>query len=221
MTPTELQKWLNAHGASLLVDGKLGALTRAAVLSTFTNPRAPAVTDSEIAAIALRLGCTAKQVRAVAKVESGGSAFDRQGRPKILFERHLFHRLTAGAFSVASFSNSSGGGYSEDSWEKLSQAACRDADAAFAATSWGRFQVLGTHWKVLGYPSPIDMAYTAVDSEAGHYTMLARYVEANGLKPAIQALSTNPETCRKFAAGYNGPGYRTFNYHVKLAEAMK
>lgn len=221
MNPTEFQQWLNAHGASILVDGKPGAITRAATRAVFTNPSAPAVTDSEIAAIALRLGCTPKQVRAVAKVESGGAAFDKQGRPKILFERHLFHRLTDGKFSVSVFSNSDGGGYGEDSWEKLTQAACKDADAAFAAASWGRFQVLGLHWKALGYPSPIDMAYTAVTSEAGHYTMLARYVEANGMKPAIKALSTDPETCRAFAKGYNGPAYRQFNYHVKLAEAMK
>ncbi|WP_398457443.1 N-acetylmuramidase domain-containing protein [Sphingomonas albertensis] len=221
MTPTEFQQWLNAHGANILVDSKPGALTRAATRSVFTNTNAPAVTDSEIAAIALRLGCTPKQVRAVAKVESGGAAFDKQGRPKILFERHLFHRLTGGKFSVTSFSNSAGGGYSEDSWEKLTQAACKDADAAFAAASWGRFQVLGMHWKSLGYSSPIDMAYTAVTSEAGHYTMLARYVEANGMKPAIQALSADPETCRAFAKGYNGPAYLQFNYHVKLAEAMK
>lgn len=221
MTPTEFQQWLNAHGPSILVDGKPGAITRAATRAVFTNPSAPAVTDSEIAAIALRLGCTPKQVRAVAKVESGGAAFDKQGRPKILFERHLFHRLTDGKFSVSAFSNSDGGGYGEDSWEKLTQAACKDADAAFAAASWGRFQVLGLHWKALGYPSPIDMAYTAVTSEAGHYTMLARYVEANGMKPAIKALSADPETCRAFAKGYNGPAYRQFNYHTKLAEAMK
>ena len=221
MTPTAYQEWLNARGASLLVDGQPGAKTRAATVAVFTNPKAPAVTDSEIAAIALRLGCTPKQVRAVAKVESGGAAFDKQGRPKILFERHLFHRATSGAYSVAAFSNSAGGGYGEDSWEKLTQAACKNVDAAFSSTSWGRFQVLGMHWKVLGYPSPIDMAYSAVLSEAGHYTMLARYVEANGLKPAIQALSSNPETCRAFASGYNGAGYRKFDYHTKLAAAME
>jgi len=221
MTPTELQLWLGAHGQPVVVDGKPGPVTRAAIISAFTNVCAESVTDSQVAAYALRLGCTPKQVRAVATVESGRTAYDSQGRPKMLFERHLFHRLTEGKWSIASFSNPDNGGYKEDSWEKLTQAACKDADAAFAAASWGRFQVLGTHWRALNYVSPIDLAYSTVTGEAAHYELLVRFIEANGLKTAIKALSADPETCRAFAKAYNGPAYRDFDYHEKLARAMR
>jgi hypothetical protein len=221
MTPTELQRWLGAHGQPVDVDGKPGPKTRAAIIAAFTNTCAPAVTDEDIATIAARLGCTVKQLKAVSLVESGGAGFDKQGRPKILFERHLFHRLTNGKHSVCSFSNPKGGGYAEDSWKKLTEAACKDAHAAFSAVSWGKFQVLGSHWNVLGYPSPIDMAYSTVTSEAAHYDMLARYIEKNGLKPAIQKLSTDPDDCRAFAKGYNGPAYERFDYHTKMARAMR
>ena len=220
MNAIELQQWLGAHGHPVTVDGKPGEQTRAAIVAAFTNKCAEAVTDDVVQALADRLQCSAKQLRAMAKVESGGSAYDDQGRPKILFERHLFHRLTNGAHSPSSFSQPKGGGYNEPSWDKLTRAACVDADAAFAATSWGKFQVLGLHWRALGYSSPISMAYTAVISEAGHYEMLARYIEHNGLAGALRRLSTNPADNVALARGYNGPAFRNFKYDDKLAAAM-
>ena len=204
------------------LEAKLGAPLSLETLSAhFANPQANAVTDADITALASRLGCTSKQVRAVATVESGGGGFDKLGRPKILFERHLFHRLTEGKWSPASFSNSAGGGYGEDSWAKLAAACARDPDAAFSSCSWGKFQVLGAHWSKLGYPSPYALAWTTAQSDGDQYDLLARYIETFGLKRALAKLSTDPEACRDFAAAYNGPGYRKFDYHNKLARAMK
>lgn len=216
----ELQRWLFDHGQSIVIDGVGGPGTRAAIIAAFTNKAAPVVNDADITVLASRLGCTSKQIRAVAKVESGGGAFDALGKPKMLFERHLFHRLTNGTHSVTSFSNPQGGGYNEDSWAKLAKAACVDPDAAFASASWGRFQVLGTHWKALGYASALDLAYSTVESEAAHYELLARYIEHNGLKPALAALSANPADNVAFAKVYNGAAFRDFKYDRKLAVAM-
>ena len=181
MLPEDLQKWLNAHGQVVTVDGIIGPQSRAAVVAAFSNSCAPAVTEDDIARLAQRLGCTTKQLKAVARVESGGSAFDNDGRPKILFERHKFHQLTNGKHSTTFFSDPKPGGYGQDSWLKLTMALGKDVDAAFASASWGRFQVMGMHWRALKYPSPLEMAYTAVISEAGHYEMLARYIEHFGL----------------------------------------
>ena len=221
MTPTEFQHWLGTHGHPVTVDGKLGPQTRAAILAAFTNTCAPAVTDDEIGAIAARLGCQVKQIRAVAEVESSGASFDKQGRPKILFERHLFHRLTNGEFSPSIFSDPKRGGYGDDSWLKLVLAACKNPLAAFSAVSWGRFQVLGLHWLALGYPSALDMAYSTVTGEAAHYEMFARYVDRNGLKPALAKLSSDPLSCRDFARAYNGPAFDRNSYDIKLARAMR
>lgn len=221
MTQAEFQTWLNEHGASLMVDDKHGPRTRSALLALFSNLSAPPVTDTDILMIADRLRCSVKQVKAVAKVESGGSAYDRNGRPKILFERHYFHRLTEGQWSVTPFSNPKSGGYSEDSWQKLADACARDPWAAFQSASWGRFQVMGAHWKKLGYLSPLSMAWQMRQDEYGHYEALARYVEAFGLLDEMRALSRDPEDCRGFAKGYNGPAYERFSYHTKLAEAMR
>jgi hypothetical protein len=202
-------------------DGQFGSLSRAALLTAFTNPRAPAVTADAIDTYAALLGCTAKQLNAVASVESSGSGFDHLGRPKILFERHLFHRITSGRWTPAIFSDPHGGGYTVDSWVKLGAACAHDPDAAFSACSWGKFQVLGAHWSPLHYDSPFALAHSCVESEARQYELLVRFVEANGLAPALRALSTDPETCRAFARAYNGTGYEQFKYHLKLAEAMR
>lgn len=203
------------------VDGKFGANSKAALLKTFTNTKAPAVTDADIKAFAARLNCTEKQIRAVASVESAGSGFDNVGRPKILFERHIFHRETSGRWSVASYSNPSPGGYSESSWDKLASACAKEPDAAFAAASWGKFQVMGMHWKTLGYDSSYQLARSTVDSERAHYELLARYIERFGLLDEMRALSSNPDDCRAFAKLYNGPAYAKNDYHSKLARAMK
>lgn len=220
MTPMQLQLWLNAHGASLVVDGQCGPATRAALMATFINPHAPAVNDSDIEALALRLGCSTKQLRAVSIVESGGKAFDDEGRPKILFERHIFSRLTNHMFDRTSFSNPQPGGYSESSWDKLVQAACKDATAAFSSISIGKFQIMGMHALFLGYKSPIDMAYEAVQSEAASYEMLARFIERNNMKGALSRISISPSDNVAFASRYNGTGFKKFRYDTKLAQAM-
>jgi hypothetical protein len=120
----------------------------------------------------------------VRAVESAGRGFDTDGRPKRLFERHKFHRFTGGRFSPSAFSQSSAGGYSldadgngiNDNWDKLSAAiATGEVDAAFMATSWGAFQIMGEWWDALGYASPFAMALACVASEAAHLDMLARY----------------------------------------------
>lgn len=220
MNIAEFQTWLIAHGQPIAADGAAGPATRAAIVAAFSNKGAPAVTDEDVARFAGEIGCSVKQVRAVAKVESGGAAFDAAGRPKILFERHYFHRLTEGKWSVCSFSNPDAGGYGEDSWDKLVAAACRDPWSAFQSCSWGKFQVMGANWAKLGYTSPLEMAWSMRESEAGHYEALTRFVKVNGLADDMARLSTNSSDNEGFAAGYNGSGFRKFDYHHKLAAAM-
>ncbi len=221
MTAVQFQQWLGTHGHPVVPDGHIGSKTRAATIAVFTNTCADAITDAEISVLANRLGCTVKQLRAVATVESGGAGFDKVGRPKILFERHIFHDLTNGCASPCNFSQSKGGGYSEASWDKLTAALSVNVDAAFASCSWGKFQVLGRHWNTLDYPSPVEMAFSTVTGEGAHYEMLARYIEFNRMLGALKRLSTNPEDNRAFARGYNGPAYERFDYHNKLARAMR
>lgn len=212
-----------------LPDGQWGPASRKTLLDAFRNMAAPGVDEAFLDGIATRLGCTVRQIRAFAAVESSGGGYDLAGRPKLLFERHKFHRFTGGKYSPAWYSMPKGGGYAEDlvpgdgangSWGKLNDAIAHDVDAAFMACSWGKFQVLGEWWDDLAYPSPFAMALSCVPGEAGHYEMFVRYIEHFHLVGELRRVSSNPETNRAIAAAYNGPGYREFDYHLKLARAM-
>lgn len=221
MNIADFQRWLISHGAQITADGMAGPQTRAAISQVFTNHNAPSVQPSEIASFARRLNITEKQMRAIATVESGGAAFDNQGRPKILYERHIFHRRTAGRHSTQPFSNPSAGGYGESSWNKLAAAACVNPLEAFAACSWGKFQVMGFHAAALGYGAPLELAWTTVLSEVGSYELLCRFIQVNGLADEARLLGPNPNDCRPFARAYNGSGYERNDYHAKLARAMR
>lgn len=216
MNILELQRAIGTQA-----DGFWGKHSREALLGAFTKVTAAAITQVQEKAFAVRLGVSLKQLRAVAKVESSGGGFDSKGRPKILFERHKFHKYTGGKWSVSAFSNPNGGGYSESSWDKLLGAVVTgDVDASFMACSWGKFQVLGEWWDEFGYASPFALAHSTVESEAAHYDLLCHYIEHNHLRDEMAALSANPDACRAFARAYNGAKYAELGYHTKLARAM-
>lgn len=212
----ELQKAIGAKP-----DGDWGKLSRTALKAAFANAAAPAISAGQWLRFADRLHVSVRQLRAVATVESGGAGFDPDGRPKILFERHKFHKYTGGRFSVSTFSNPKGGGYDASSWDKLQAAiASGEVDAAFMACSWGKFQVLGEYWDDFGYSSPFALALSTVSDEAAHYELLCHYVEHFALQDEMAAISDNAETCRAFAKAYNGPRYADFDYHTKIAKAF-
>lgn len=227
MNLRDLQLWLNAHGARLVVDGLRGPATRKAILDTFINLDAPPISPADIAQIAARLGGTPRQLAAVAKVESAGGGWDNQGRLKCLYERHYFWRRLQVIIPI--LSNPTPGGYTidadrdgiNDSWEKVADAAMRSPIAAFESASWGKFQIMGAHAKSLGYANAIEFVWALSRSERAHYDALAKFIEVNGVRQAFKQLSTNPEHCREFARRYNGSGYEKGGYHRKLAEAMR
>lgn len=234
MNVKELQQWLNNHGAypKLVEDGVGGTLTRTAIIQVFVNKNAKAITEDELTHLSKTLGDTnTKRMKAVATVESGGSGWFDSGLPKILYERHYFYRLTSDAIRKLTgwFINPVAGDYTvdvnkngiNDSWEKLAEAACKDPDAAFQSVSIGKFQVMGSHYKMLGYSHPIEMLWAARENEYEHYRMLVGYIKGTGLTKAFLSLSVDPEACRAFAKGYNGPQYTKYDYHIKLARAMR
>lgn len=216
MTLTDLQ-----HALGVQPDGVWGPASRDGLLRAFAASAPALLSASQMQAYARRLGVTAAQLAAVASVESAGRGFDAFGRPRLLFERHKFHHYTAGRYSPAAFSDPQPGGYDANSWTKLLDALGTGAvDVAFMAASWGKFQVLGEYWQAFGYASPYALAHSTVGGEAGHYDLLVAYIEHFGLQAKLASLSPNPDDCRAFARAYNGGGYETFAYHIRLARAL-
>jgi hypothetical protein len=228
------QQFLNSKGASLTVDGAIGPLTTSEFFRLFANRNAAPIRGEDINNIAIALRVSPRQVRAVAAVESNGGGFERSGHPKILWERHWFFRRIGVrmGFSVhpqlGPVADPTPGGYTldanrdgiNDSWQRLKYACGRDPVAAFESCSWGKFQIMGGHWRHLGYRSVFDFAWSMRESELGHYNALMNFIRANNLNGAMARLSTNPMDNREFARRYNGPNFEKNAYHIKLAREM-
>jgi hypothetical protein len=177
------------------------------------------LTDNDFKRASDQLGCEVAAIKAVSEVESGPyGAFLPDGKPVILFERHLFSRLTKKKYDARhpDISNPKAGGYGKvaEQHARLEKAAALDKEAAEQACSWGRFQVLGTNWKALGYASLQEFVVSMYRDEAAHLDSFVRYVETNKL-----AVHLKNRNWAGFARGYNGPSYKKNKYDTKLAAA--
>ena len=178
------------------------------------------ISGADIAAAAAELGVEAAALMAVKAVESGpyGSFLD-DGRPPILFERHIFHRQTGGRFaSHPDISHKSAGNYGKGGahqYTRLERAMKLDRQAALEAASWGAFQILGRNWAMLGYDSVDDLVASTM-SARGQLDGLVRYIRATDLDDELRT-----HNWAGFARGYNGPNYHRNKYHTKLQAAYE
>lgn len=235
-TLTEIQRhvgvtadgvWGPATAAAVAKALGIEAFDRAAFLARFQNTAAPAINRADMIAAASRLDVPVGHLEMVRKVESGGKSFDDKGRPIILFEPHIFYRQTGGRYGRTAFSNPSWDrtlypkSY-DGRWEQLADAAEVDEAAAIESASWGLWQIMGFHWKALGYASAQEFAAEMVESEGNHLDALVRFIGVNGLADELRdCRAGSPNSCRPFARAYNGPGYAANNYHVKMADALR
>jgi hypothetical protein len=209
--------------------GPFDQTAKQALLARLSNRNAPAVTEEDFQRAAKDLGVTVKHIKAVREVEVRKKPFDDEGRPTILFERHIFarHCVPKGRFNSSHPAISGGpygrGGYGPASaqYGKLADACALDPEAAFRACSWGAFQVMGMHAADLGYGSAVAMGFALTVSEAAHLDCFLRFLRVNSLVDELRACKAgNPASCEPFVRRYNGEDFRTFNYHKKLAAAL-
>lgn len=173
------------------------------------------------------LGWAVASVKAVAEVESAGEGMLSTGEPKILFERHIFHRflLKAGKLTqqllikYPDLINPRSGGYLGGVAEhkKLAKAVTIDREIALQSASWGKFQIMGFNYRSCGYDDIQSFINDMYSGEAGH------------LKAFIGFIKHHPRMLKAgrdlnwagFAREYNGPAYAKNNYDVKLAKAYQ
>jgi hypothetical protein len=178
-------------------------------------------------AAATLLGVEVALIHAVAEVESKGAGFLDAHRPKILFERHCFYKaLKAKGADADGFAtrmpdicNPVAGGYEGGAheYDRLEIAATIDHAAAYESASWGAFQIMGFHWKALGYASIDDFVSEMHESEEAQLDAFVRFVKAS--PKLVKALKTKDFAA--FAEGYNGEEYRKFAYDTKMAAAYR
>ena len=181
------------------------------------------LTDEDYEDAAEILDCEVAAIKAVAEVEVRGDGFLPDGRPKILFEAHVFSRLTHGRYdeshsniSCPHWDKTLYGGAGAHQWDRLNLARSLDKDAANKSCSWGMFQIMGENYAACGLPS-INMFVESMMSggELGHLMMFCQFIKSNHkLQDALQE-----RRWEDFARIYNGPRYAENNYHTKLAVA--
>ena len=166
------------------------------------------ITDEDYDEAAKTLGVEVAVVKAVSTVETAGESFDIAGRPRILFERHYFHRLTAGAYDThhARISAKSSGGYGKfsEQYKKLAEAYLLDEDAALESASWGSFQIMGESYRRAGFTSVKAFVQAMTTSEAAHMRAFVAFVKSD----SAMAKALRDKNWAGFAKRYNGSGYK-------------
>lgn len=217
------------HG--LVADGVVGERTQIALGLKEDDEGVPswALKESDLVSAAKTLKCELNAIKAVSKVESGGGGFYKDGRPKILYERHLFHRYAkkAGLSVLADIffqtcpdlCNTSTGGYKGglSEYPRLNKAMKVNPELAIMSCSWGRYQILGSHAKTLGYKDAFEFKAKMEIDEGEHLKAFVLFIRNDDR--LLKAIRSKDWTT--FARIYNGPGYKNHKvpYDVQMETA--
>lgn len=187
------------------------------------------VTDKDFAHLAAEIGVEVAALKAVVEVEcSSRGGFLADGRPRILFEGHIFwRRLALHGFSPEELAaeypdiiyprwerTHYRGGTGE--WERFGRAESISRTAAIESASWGMFQIMGFHWSTCGCESAEEFATLMSRSEADQMRFGVRFLQKSGL-----AVWLKRKDWITFAKRYNGSGYKVNRYDTRLAAAYE
>lgn len=204
----------------ITADGLWGPGTRAAVIHALESGPDTPLTDADYVASAARLKVKQSAIRAFADVEAAGAGFF-QGKPKILFEPHIFSRLTGHVhdgrhpdisyprWGMRPYPQSQDGRY-----EQLLKAVALDPQAGFASASYGKFQLMGMNYATCGFHTSWEFAFAQARDEASQLKAFEAFLTANGIDAALRANNWDAAARR-----YNGPAYAQNRYAQKLAHA--
>jgi hypothetical protein len=163
---------------------------------------------------AARLDVPIAHIMAMAAVESAGETFwllDGKLVVPVRFEAHWFGKLTGYRFSgshpdlsCVEWNASLAARTRAGAWDQLDRARALDRGAADQATSWGAFQVMGFHWRRLGYESVRAFVDSMSDhGDDGQMDAFARFIEADHALRASLAIGAWLDVEQR----YNGGGY--------------
>lgn len=178
--------------------------------------------DIDIPKIGSIIGVGEDEIHAFMDVESSGSGFDSHGRPKMLFEPHVFWRnLPKDKREIAqrdglAYPKWRPGAYPKDSYPRLIKAMEIDQTAALKSASWGLGQIMGGNHLLAGYEAAQEMVQAFMEDEEAHLRAMIQFLVGSGLDDDLKH-----HRWQALARGYNGPGYAANQYDKKLAAAYR
>lgn len=165
---------------------------------------------------------------AIIEVESAGRVFyEMKGKrfPYILFEPHLLYRMTEGevrdrlvaeGLASAKWNKKLYPKSQEARWGQVRRAASIAGEVAYEAVSYGVGQVLGQHWRNLGFDTLQAFLDTMFANVEGQIDIMLRYCERNDLLDELR-----DGRWPAFFRGYNGPAWKKNGYDKAVADALR
>jgi hypothetical protein len=184
------------------------------------DPVKMAFKPEDLQRAAKRLGGELGCIVAVGEVESAGRGFLPSGLPMIRFDSHEFSRLTSQKYDSLFPTLSTKkrdpklSREGEQEYDRLVAAMKLDRRAALEATAWGRFQILGQHFKACGYEKVEDFVRGMQDSELKQLEAFLALLKDKGLDKPLRE-----KNWKEFARRWYGEDFAADKYDEKLAEA--
>lgn len=186
------------------------------------------LSEEDYVDVARRLGIDVAAVKAVVEIEAGRDqgGFVEPGMPIINFDLRQFRRLAAKHnINLSRYAKSHAvvfrspdakkyGSHQHAQHARLEAASEIDRQTAVYATYWGLFQIGGANWKLCGADSYEDFVDRMCRSERDQLELFAALIEKCGYTKYLRN-----HDWASFARRYNGPGYRKYNYHTRMAKA--
>ncbi len=226
----------------LIQDGVVGPLTWARLSdvqgdrgedpfegAVLQNP--PRLSDSDYLEAASLLGIDVAIIKSVTEVESSGNGFLPSGRPKILFEGHVFWKELKKVGLDPSELQPGNEDILYEKWtrkhyvwgvgeySRLKRAMAIHEIAALKSASWGLFQIMGFNHASCGFDNVYDFVTAMYKSEREHLLAFCNFLISTISygKPLVQYL--RDEDWSGFAIGYNGPEFVSNRYDTRLEAA--
>ena len=174
------------------------------------------ITPDQIRQLAASFGLEYAALMAVITVESAGVGFNPPtGKIIIRFEPSWFKREYAEWMEhLGDWINQPAGNQAEE-WLLFDNAYSIDPVAAMLSTSVGMMQVMGFHFKELGFATVGEMWDYAKQSEVNQVEIGLRFIKSEPV--LLQAL--NDKNWTLFALHYNGSLYYENHYDTHLLNA--
>lgn len=188
---------------------------------TFKGAAKP-IDDIDLPRIGATIGVGEDELHAFMDVEAAGSPFDSQGRPKMLFEPHVFYRLLGkgakrdlAVKDGLAYAKWGAKPYPRDSYPRLIKAMAIDAEKALQAASWGLSQILAQWHRDIGYPNARAMVEAFMADAEAHLAATVKLLSAWKTDAHLRA-----HRWEKVAEDWNGPAWRKNDYAGKMRRAF-
>jgi hypothetical protein len=184
------------------------------------------ISEQAFVATATFLACEVAALKATVEVEGAGRGMLDKGKPRILFEPHIFWRqLKAKGIDPTGYAEKNPdllsptwkpGNYGPISsqYDKLGRASAIDEEAALMSASWGTFQIMGQLYLQCGFSTVQEFAAAMAKGPDEQMIAFGRY-----LLSADYADELRQRDWKAFARQYNGPAYTKNKYDEKLQNA--